>query len=173
MKLIMSILLMFLVLAKAKELPVVCEQSVLSLEEAKQCKEEDGYLNDFISYLKMPIRDLIKSSKKNNMFKEAIEHKLVHNYQDFKEFMQNKKELNRYKKYLDCNSKGDVFHIVYKENRAILTCGNGNGLTFNILIIQKSKAKLIPLFAECGMYIPEPIYSPQKEKKGIKNEKIK
>ena len=173
MKLIISILLLLPIFGISKEAPDICNRDIISLEQVKQCKDEADYLNDYTTYLNMPIKDLIKSSKKNNMFKEAIEYKLVHNYQDFKEFMQNKKELNRYKKYLNCNSKGDVFHIVYKENRAILTCGNGNGFTFNILIIQNSKAKLIPLFAECGMFMPEPIEPPQNNKKGSKNEKIK
>lgn len=171
MKLIISILLLLPMFGISKEPANICNKNIISLGEAKECKD-DEYFKDYVNYLKMPINDLIKTSEKNYMFKEYSKHKLIHSYKNFKEFAKNLTELNRCKKYLNCNSKGDIFHIVYKDNRAIITCGNGNGLTFNILIIQKSKAKLIPLYAECGAYMPEPIL-PAKNNKGNNNEKTK
>ena len=106
MKLIISILLILSTFGISKEALAFCNNSIVSLEQVKQCKDEADYLNDYITYLKMPIGELIKSSKKNYMFKGYVQYKLTHSYKDVKKYIENDIELNRYKKHLNCNSKG-------------------------------------------------------------------
>ena len=175
MKHIVSILLILQTFGISKEVPAVCKKSVISLEEfKKECTKENSIIKEYIDYIKKSSKDLSNINKEANMYGPTL-YNLSHNYKDIKEFVTNREELQKYIRYVECNAKGDEFKVVYEKNRAFETCSNDMSAGYTISILEKKEDKIkiyhIDFLTAC--FVPEPIYPPQKDKKGSKNEKHK